>query len=370
MGIFTINTTKLGNSDYTVVANENYSGVAGAMQVLIDGAQNDQALFEALIATDFQEIEYARLNESAKIASLNEATGEGVFSRLKEFIKKMWEKLKGIITSFVNKLKAKFISNNAKLVSKYGTDVRKKTFGKNFVYKYSETELIKPSKDLDVIKDIINPKNDKYFAMTDYTKVEKEISNGTTAKMLYSSLVSNGTTNDNFADKFHKKMFKSEKEYRGLDSSRLSSIMKNLENGKEEIEKVKELQDSLDDFCKDLISTYDDLADKYAEGDSDDVILKNNIEKDLYNTKAAKSSKGQLTKMAVIYSKLASLGQTVCSKYTSAYLKEIKFGIAQDRKVFIKAIGWRDSQNESAEDTSILFNAIDESVDYDLEELI
>ena len=44
--------------------------------------------------------------------------------------------------------------------------------------------------------------------------------------------------------------------------------------------------------------------------------------------------------------------------------------IAQDRKVFIKAVGWRDSQNESYEDNNILFTAIDEMVDYELSELI
>lgn len=75
-------------------------------------------------------------------------------------------------------------------------------------------------------------------------------------------------------------------------------------------------------------------------------------------------------KMATLYSKIASVAQTAATKYTTAYLKEIKFGIAQDRKVFIKAVGWRDSQNESYEDNNVLFTAIDEMVDYELSELI
>ena len=75
-------------------------------------------------------------------------------------------------------------------------------------------------------------------------------------------------------------------------------------------------------------------------------------------------------KIATLYSKIASVAQTAATKYTTAYLKEIKFGIAQDRKVFIKAVGWRESQNESYEDNNVLFTAIDEMVDYELSELI
>ena len=138
MGIFVNNRTKLGNGYGSVVANENYSGIEGAMQILIDGARNDQALFEALIATDMMEIELINCNESGRVAALQEASAGGIFERIKEFLSKMWKKLKGLVLSFIDKLKAKFTSDNVKLVNKFAKAVRKKTFSKNFVYKYSE----------------------------------------------------------------------------------------------------------------------------------------------------------------------------------------------------------------------------------------
>ena len=73
MGIFVNNRTKLGNGYGSVVANENYSGIEGAMQILIDGARNDQALFEAMIATDMKEIERSKCNESEREAAVQEA---------------------------------------------------------------------------------------------------------------------------------------------------------------------------------------------------------------------------------------------------------------------------------------------------------
>ena len=404
MGIFVNNRTKLGNNYDTVIANENYSGIEGAMQILIDGARNDQALFEALIATDMMEIDLINCNESTKIVALQEASAGGIFERIKEFLSKMWKKLKGLVLSFIDKLKAKFTSDNVKLVNKFAKDVRKKTFGKNFVYKYSERDDsgFTPNKDLDTISGII----DLYIRTLNVGKtpittdidnrikeIEKEISSGKTLKSILNSIAkTTNATVDNFSEKFHKKMYKTEKECRGLDSSRLSSIIKNLENSKDAISTAKELASDLDEFCKDLIDKFDDKAEDFGNEDENKIkILKiktgDNKQIDFSNddsyftninttitTKGTDITRtikyGAAAKIATLYSKIASVAQTAATKYTTAYLKEIKFGIAQDRKVFIKAVGWRDSQNESYEDNNILFTAIDEMVDYELSELI
>ena len=408
MGIFVNNRTKLGNGYDTVIANENYSGIEGAMQILIDGARNDQALFEALIATDMMEIELINCNESTKIMALQEASTGGIFERIKEFLEKMWKKLKGLVLSFIDKLKAKFTSDNVKLVNKFAKAVRKKTFSKNFTYKYSERDCnFTPNKDLDTISSIIkNFIGDKDLGDLDTydtnekldTRIkglEKEISNGKVLKDILNTIAStNNATSDNFSEKFHKKMYKTEKECRGLDSSRLSKIIKNLEDSKDAISTAKELASDLDEFCKNLIEYFDDKAEEYGNENEnkrhifDDIYAGDNKKTDLsYNnaffvkrgTNLGKGSQiisystvkaGVAAKIATIYSKLASVAQTAATKYTTAYLKEIKFGIAQDRKVFIKAVGWRDSQNESYEDNNILFTAIDEMVDYELSELI
>ena len=410
MGIFVNNTVS-----NTVIANENYSGIEGAMQILIDGARNDQALFEAMIASDMMEIELINCNESGRVMALQEASAGGIFERIKEFLEKMWKKLKGLVLSFIDKLKAKFTSDNVKLVNKFAKDVRKKTFGKNFTYKYSERDDsgFTPNKDLDTISGIIN---DYLYNLnvgkettnldTRIKEIEKEISSGKTLKTILNSIAkTDNATSDNFSEKFHKKMYKTEKECRGLDSSRLSKIIKNLENSKDAISTAKELASDLDEFCKELIDRFDDEAEEFESktgkfdlditSDEDstnsgqyiikrtkhtlytDIYLNSNDKKvgggaidDKDQKVDRKTTYANAAKMATLYSKLASVAQTAATKYTTAYLKEIKFGIAQDRKVFIKAVGWRDSQNESYEDNNVLFTAIDEMVDYELSELI
>lgn len=405
MGIFVNNTVS-----NTVVANENYSGIEGAMQILIDGARNDQALFEALIASDMMELELINCNESAKIVALQEASAGGIFERIKEFLSKMWKKLKGLVLSFIDKLKAKFTSDNVKLVNKFAKDVRKKTFGKNFTYKYSERDTsYTPSKDYKeinleiraILQQINLPsfkdyKDDKRLDER-IKELEKEISSGKTIKNILKIIANtDNITLDNFNEKFHKKMYKNEKECRGLDSGRLSNIIKNLENSKDAISDAKELSSELDDCCKNLIEMFDDKEEEFSSRDKDDdyefdvetiEIGKNKTMVDISSNDNAffakkgaianpgvkdhrKIKAGKAAKIANIYSKIASVAQTACTKYTTAYLKEIKFGIAQDRKVFIKAVGWRDSQNESYEDNNVLFTAIDEMVDYELSELI
>ena len=409
MGIFVNNRTKLGNGYDTVVANENYSGIEGAMQILIDGARNDQALFEALIATDMMEIELINCNESGRILALQEASAGGIFERIKEFLSKMWKKLKGLVLSFIDKLKAKFTSDNVKLVNKFAKAVRKKTFSKNFTYKYSEPTGEKYDKYNNISKKINkfidNNLNDSIYKYDNYLdnkikEIEKEITSGKLLKTILQEISdTDNATVDNFSEKFHKKMYKTEKECRGLESSRLSSIIKNLENSKDAISDAKELASDLDEFCKNLIDKFDDDAEKFSnEDENKNIPLKykatgSYYAKDYSNTDVfyanidsnflpdgTPKSKGTIVntninagnaaKIATIYSKLASVAQTAATKYTSACLKEIKFGIAQDRKVFIKAVGWRDSQNESYEDNNVLFTAIDEMVDYELSELI
>ena len=411
MGIFVNNTVS-----NTVIANENYSGIEGAMQILIDGVRNDQALFEALIATDMMEIELINCNESSRVVALQEASAGGIFERIKEFLEKMWKKLKGLVLSFIDKLKAKFTSDNVKLVNKFAKAVRKKTFSKNFTYKYSERDdsSFTPNKDLDTISGIINDylynlnvgKEKINTLDTRIKEIEKEISSGKTLKTILNSIAkTDNATSDNFSEKFHKKMYKTEKECRGLDSSRLSKIIKNLEDSKDAISTAKELASDLDEFCKELIDRFDDEAEDFESKKGDfelditsdedsndkskyiikrtkhtlytDIYLNSNDEKvgggaidDKDQKVNRKTTYAAAAKLATLYSKLASVAQTAATKYTTAYLKEIKFGIAQDRKVFIKAVGWRESQNESYEDNNVLFTAIDEMVDYELSELI
>ena len=102
----------------------SYFGQAGADRILAEAAQNDLKMFDAIIANDFQEAYLTRaMNEGAdcadQIVALQEASASGIFGRLKEFLKKIWAKIKGLIESFLTKIRGAVTSDNKKLVDKF-----------------------------------------------------------------------------------------------------------------------------------------------------------------------------------------------------------------------------------------------------------
>ena len=56
MGMFSRNRTSLGSySGDEIIANENYYGELGALQIALEGVQNDQDIFMACLENDFEE---------------------------------------------------------------------------------------------------------------------------------------------------------------------------------------------------------------------------------------------------------------------------------------------------------------------------
>ena len=103
-----------------IVANESYVGAIGAYQMMEESSMNQHAIFEHVLGCDFVEAQanFGYVSESTYEA-INEASGEGIFSKVIAFFKKMIEKIKGIIQNMINKVKAVFTKDGKKLVSKF-----------------------------------------------------------------------------------------------------------------------------------------------------------------------------------------------------------------------------------------------------------
>ena len=117
---------------------EGYFGTVGASQITLESIQNDMALFEALIVTDFQEI--SMMSESASESELNsllESSSVGFIDKIKEYLGKVWAKIKGLIKSFTVNLVNIVIRDNKKFVEKYKDSVSKKDLS-GLKYKWSE----------------------------------------------------------------------------------------------------------------------------------------------------------------------------------------------------------------------------------------
>ena len=105
MSIYAANNRMGRASDATVVANESY-GANDIGRILYETQVNDQAIFEAVLASDFAEIQGLRegtLLES-EVQALNEMTTKEFFAQMKDRLMKFWAKIKAVFKSAIAKM--------------------------------------------------------------------------------------------------------------------------------------------------------------------------------------------------------------------------------------------------------------------------
>ena len=89
MGMFSRNRTSLGSySGAEIVANENYYGELGALQIALEGVQNDQDIFMACLENDFEETAGLMSGAITESQIIEEAGGaiSGMLNKIKEMI--------------------------------------------------------------------------------------------------------------------------------------------------------------------------------------------------------------------------------------------------------------------------------------------
>ena len=128
MSIYSNNRTGVA-ATATLVANESYkSNDIG--RILYESAVNDMAFFEAVIASDFNEIKGLREGTllEAEVAALNEASAKEFFKGMAERVKKFWAKIKGAIKAAINKLAAYVLKDGKAFVAEF--EAAEKKYGK------------------------------------------------------------------------------------------------------------------------------------------------------------------------------------------------------------------------------------------------
>ena len=138
MGVYTHNTTSVGGYDFSdVVADESYVGLAGASRMLLENVQNEQMMFDAVIANDFTEVGLALEGADYQIYALQEAAMGGIWEKIKAFFKKLVEKIKGLFHSFMARINGVFIRDKKELLTKYKNEIIKEDCSE-MKYKWSE----------------------------------------------------------------------------------------------------------------------------------------------------------------------------------------------------------------------------------------
>lgn len=381
MGLFGRNATSLGGH-YDVVANENYRGVDGALVALTEGYVNDQAIFEAVIGQDFAEA-YA-LSEGCELEIVTESGLGGAFDKLKAFIKKIWEKIKGLLHSFIVKLNKVVITDNKKFVEKYKNDVLKKNLSK-MKYKWCEPDDSKisglasriASSNIDTV---LSAAGSNVFKMDEKNLqvMNDNIDDGTKEDEVLTLLAGVTTDSSSFTKDVHEECFDSETEEEGLDSSRLTDIMSTLVGSKKEIENVKKAQDNIDKVFKSLLNSIDkaqkDIMKKIpkeADSKADNYSISythkdDNVTKNI-EVKGNRIGSNTLNNQRLsVAHRMASLYNTCFTRTCSALMAETKFKIKQARTVFAKAAAYR-ATNESMYSDYVYLDAVAESAGFEIE---
>lgn len=347
MGVYSSNRTQLGmyNSD-EIVANENYVGVVGACQMMLEGFQNDQAIFESVLAADFMEA-VAVQEGAVEYSTLNEASIGGFVDKLKELVKKIWEKIKGLYQTFIAKVSNVVIRDNKKFVDKY----KKEVFGKNLSkmkYKWAEPKeagFKALATQLEVVK--VTEAMDKCHGLStdELKKLNERVDNN---ELLEEIL---GAEAKEYAKEMHEKCFDDEEEVEGLDSSRLNECMDTLINSKKSLKNIEEAKKKADKAFSEMLKSIEK---------SRNAVLKNipsNDEKT--RTESDKS-------MALLNTqhKVISVANTAMSKSTAVLMAETKALIKQSRRVFAQAVSFN---AKAVKENALLIEAVGEAAEYEVE---
>ena len=305
-----------------IAANENYS-YQDFGRVLVESVQNDMIVFNAALRNDFKE--NAAIREGTMIASeltsFREFSVKEAWANLKEKLKKLWEKIKGIFRQVFAKLTVWLVKNgNAFVAMHRKTLASKPNLGKTKVPKYLKAKesafaanladpIIKGYNDAFSKSETGNVSGDKEYSSTDEhvnTWLKKALGN------------MDGVTADNFAEKSKEYYFEEMKDttFASIGVS-LESLFNNITSRSKRIKDLKKAEKDFDAAVKKAIKKLDDAAKKYdkAEGKTDE-------EKDL--NKSLSTQYKNASKVTSSYERAVTIA-------TRANINAIKTSVKQDR---------------------------------------
>ena len=363
------------SGNYTVEAAEGYSGGIGCQIAALEAAQTDFSFLTAFVQSDAREIGMVR--EGAGVEEMH-AMLEGAISdawnKLKEWVKKIWEKIKGIFKAFIARLEDFMGKNGYAYFEKYKKVLYDGTPIKDLKAKYSkvddkELEKLLIGRELEnVLPDAFD---DKAVVVND-DKDQSEIVEEYLGKMLGES-----TDKKSFKKDFHDKCFETEST-EDIESSKIKEYVKYISDKKSIIEKFEKQRDNIDKGLKKISSNIDKLASKALD---DKVKNKSKTEDEgettLNNDYIGFSPNGKLTKgignasqsMIARAQRRVSAVQSALTSYNSAAMEAGKFAISQSRRLAAVIVSYKMRHKNEAfsgvEMSNELYTIIGEAAEYE-----
>ena len=339
-----------------VEADMGYSGAIGAQLMMVEGYQNDFALFGSLILADVKE--HAMIKEGAEeeaVYAMQEGALSSFWEKIKTFIKKIIAKVKGIFRGFIAKLEAWMGRDGKAFFDKYKRDI----FGKDV--SGLKVRYAAPKADVAAVT-----------VSTESVDTQGAIKDGAEHSELVEEYLGKMTpvkaSAKEFRKEFHGHYFADEeKDYEVKD---VATMVQYISGKKNPIEAVKKMADGQEKKLNMFIKQVDkfeneaikDAVDTKGAGGAHS--YENNVGRrvgDDGNTSNSKWMKsGVAQKRAASYHRQISALQEALSIANGAALTEIKFAVAQSRRVAAAIVAYRGKKHE---DTDLL-ELTQESAEY------
>ena len=376
----TENTMSGLSGNYTVEAAKGYSGGIGCQIAALEAAQTDFSFLSAFVQSDAREIGMVR--EGAGVEEMH-AMLEGAISdawnKLKEWVKKIWEKIKGIFKAFIARLEDFMSKNGYAYFEKYKKVLYDGTPIKDLKAKYSKVddkELSKLLTGRDLETFFFSPLAEFHSdtVKVDDDKDQSEIVDEYLVKMLGGD----STDKKSFKKDFHDKCFDAEST-EDLESGKIKEYVKYISDKKSIIEKFEKQRDQIDNGLKKISNSFDKLASKALDDK-----LKNKADSDVegsvstngdYYTGFDIGNKIRKGHHFVHQSEIAraqrrvSAVQSALTTYNSAAMEAGKFAIAQSRRLAGVIVAYKLRHKNEAfagvEMSDELYTIIGESAEYE-----
>jgi hypothetical protein len=316
--------------------------------MIAEGFQNDFALFKQVVASDVKESKLVR--ESAgeeEIAALQEGALGGYWERIKAFIKKIIAKVKGILTGFVAKLEAWMGKNGTAFLNKYKREI----YGKDvdgLKVRYSEPNAN------------IADWTYKFDQFGEKANIDKDTEHSDLVDEALSSALGSKTDKADFRKDFHEKFFKDEEKDVEVTTSNRSEMIQFIER-KDPIGTIKKMIAAEEKGLTAYIKKADNLekaaTDKFVADKGED--KKNGTFKGQQGFHSTSEAQG----IAASYHKHIAALQEALGMINSAAMTEVKFAVAQSRRIAAAIVAYhgKSKKNEEAD----LIELAQESAEYD-----
>jgi len=332
-----------------VEADTNYSGAIGAQLLVAEGFANDFALFGAGVRADAKEVTMVKEGAGEEaISTLQEGAVGNFYNKLKEIVKRIIAKIKGIFTGFIAKMQAWMGRDGRKFFDAHKKDI----FGKNIdglKFRYSKSISGKA---------LIDPANITATNPSDEDKETSDLVEEYLGELTDGKCKDKGT----FRKDFHGVCFDEEDKSYEAKTSEVAEYVKFI-SGKDDI--IAGAKKAVAN-CEKTLTAYARALDKRAGAVTKNVVADKgdgNTEHDYASTgmkfsgkndtgsapAPVKSTNSEAQKKLHADQKRLSAMNEAFGMYSSAYITECKFAVSQSRRIAAAIVAYRAKKNEDAD---------------------